>query len=115
MRILQLVEEEKMSQGHKNDINENLRKASIYDSNERLSAYTEFVGEENDNDYDVRSNQTDYSISHEKITDIRDDPSKNNKELHHDSDTESFYNIWGEDDEWLYNNELRNVVRNIHR
>lgn len=34
---------------------------------------------------------------------------------HHDSDTESFYNIWGGDDEWLYGNRLRNVVRNLHR
>ncbi|XP_025202203.1 uncharacterized protein LOC112599497 [Melanaphis sacchari] len=34
---------------------------------------------------------------------------------HHDSDTESFYNIWGNDEEWLYDNKLRNVVRNIHR
>lgn len=34
---------------------------------------------------------------------------------HHDSDTDSFYNIWGDDEEWLYGNELRNVVRNIHR
>ncbi|CAH1731486.1 unnamed protein product [Aphis gossypii] len=34
---------------------------------------------------------------------------------HHDSDTESFYNIWGEDEEWLYDNKLRNTVRNIHR
>lgn len=34
---------------------------------------------------------------------------------HHDSDTESFYNIWGDDEEWLYGNKLRNVVRNIHR
>lgn len=34
---------------------------------------------------------------------------------HHDSDTESFYNIWGDDDEWLYGNNLRNVVRNLHR
>lgn len=34
---------------------------------------------------------------------------------HHDSDTESFYNIWGDDEEWLYGNELRNTVRNIHR
>lgn len=34
---------------------------------------------------------------------------------HHDSDTDSFYNIWGDDNEWLYGNKLRNVVRNIHR
>lgn len=34
---------------------------------------------------------------------------------HHDSDTESFYNIWGDDDEWMYGNKLRNTVRNIHR
>lgn len=34
---------------------------------------------------------------------------------HHDSDTESFYNIWGHDDEWTYGNKLRNAVRNIHR
>lgn len=34
---------------------------------------------------------------------------------HHDSDTESFYNIWGDDEEWLYGNKLRNTVRNIHR
>uniref|UniRef100_A0A2S2R2B2 WD repeat-containing protein 63 n=1 Tax=Sipha flava TaxID=143950 RepID=A0A2S2R2B2_9HEMI len=34
---------------------------------------------------------------------------------HHDSDTESFYNIWGDDEEWMYGNELRNVVRNLHR
>jgi len=34
---------------------------------------------------------------------------------HHDSDTDSFYNIWGDDEEWLYGNKLRNVVRNIHR
>eukprot|EP00102_Acyrthosiphon_pisum_P020917 XP_016658127.1 PREDICTED: uncharacterized protein LOC100571197 [Acyrthosiphon pisum] len=34
---------------------------------------------------------------------------------HHDSDTESFYNIWGDDEEWLHDNKLRNAVRNIHR
>jgi len=34
---------------------------------------------------------------------------------HHDSDTESFYNIWGKDEEWLFGNNLREVVRNIHR
>lgn len=34
---------------------------------------------------------------------------------HHDSDTESFYNIWGNDEEWLHDNKLRNAVRNIHR
>lgn len=34
---------------------------------------------------------------------------------HHDSDTESFYNIWGVDEDWLYGNKLRNVVRHIHR
>jgi len=34
---------------------------------------------------------------------------------HHDSDTESFYNIWGNDEEWLFGNHLRDVVRNIHR
>lgn len=35
--------------------------------------------------------------------------------VHHDSDTESFYNIWGEDKDWLYGDELRNTVRKIHR
>lgn len=39
----------------------------------------------------------------------------NDKADHHDSDTESFYNIWGNDEEWLYGNKLRNVVRNMHR
>lgn len=34
---------------------------------------------------------------------------------HHDSDTESFYNIWNDDEDWLYGNKQRNVVRNIHR
>jgi len=34
---------------------------------------------------------------------------------HHDSDSESFYDIWGDDDEWLFGNESRNAVRNIHR
>lgn len=34
---------------------------------------------------------------------------------HHDSDTESFYNIWGDDEEWIYGNKLRNTVRNMHR
>lgn len=34
---------------------------------------------------------------------------------HHDSDTDSFYNIWGNDEEWLFGNKLRNVVRKIHR
>lgn len=41
----------------------------------------------------------------------------NNEDIvdHHDSDTDSFYNIWGEDEDWLYGNELRNTVRKIHR
>lgn len=34
---------------------------------------------------------------------------------HHDSDTDSFYNIWGDDDEWTHGNELRDAVRHIHR
>lgn len=34
---------------------------------------------------------------------------------YYDSDAESFYNIWGDDEEWLYGDELRNTVRSIHR
>lgn len=34
---------------------------------------------------------------------------------HHDSDTDSFYNIWYDDEDWLYGNKQRNLVRNIHR
>jgi len=53
-----------------------------------------------------------------KLTNITDkNECKNDTDAidHHDSDTESFYNIWGEDEEWLYDNKLRNTVRNIHR
>jgi len=114
MKIIQITEDEKMSQGYMNDIDEHLRQTLIYDSNDSndlLSAYNEFIGEEYNHDDDVISNHTDYSVSH--MTTNRN--SSETDVCHHDSDTESFYNIWGEDNEWLYNNELRNVVRNIHR
>ncbi|XP_050436301.1 uncharacterized protein LOC126843044 [Adelges cooleyi] len=34
---------------------------------------------------------------------------------HHGSDTDSFYNIWGADEDWVYGNNLRNAVRKLHR
>lgn len=103
-----------MSQAHINDIDVNLRKSLIYDSNEQLSSYNEFIGEEYNYEDDTISNHTDNSVSYGKMT-ISRDPSETDEVCHHDSDTESFYNIWGEDNEWMYNNELRNVVRNIHK
>lgn len=103
-----------MSHGLTNDTDVHLRNTLIYDSNEQLSAYNEFIGEEYNHEDDVKSNHTDYSVSYEKMTTNRY-PSETDEVCHHDSDTESFYNIWGEDNEWMYNNELRNVVRNIHR
>ncbi|XP_029341056.1 uncharacterized protein LOC100570031 [Acyrthosiphon pisum] len=115
IRILQITEDEKMSQGHMRNIDGNLRQTLIYDSNEQLSAYNELIGEEYNHEDDVISNHTDYSVSYRKIT-TNSEPSETDEDVcHHDSDTESFYNIWGEDTEWLYNNQLRNVVRNIHR
>ncbi|XP_050527751.1 uncharacterized protein LOC126897863 isoform X2 [Daktulosphaira vitifoliae] len=33
----------------------------------------------------------------------------------HDSDTDSFFNIWGDDSEWIYGNNLRKTVRKMHR
>ncbi|CAI6355721.1 unnamed protein product [Macrosiphum euphorbiae] len=114
IKILQITEDEKMSQGYMNNIDEHLRQTLIYDSNDAndlLSTYNEFIGEEYNHDNDVISNHTDYSVSHMSTN---RNPSETDV-CHHDSDTESFYNIWGEDNEWLYNNELRNVVRNIHR
>lgn len=48
-------------------------------------------------------------------TDVNQDEGAVDAVEHHDSDTESFYNIWGHDDEWTYGNELRNAVRSIHR
>jgi len=115
MRILQIAEEEKLSQGLTDDINKRLRNALIYDSKEQFSGYNEFVGEEHSNEDDVISNQTDHSISYGKMTATKDPSDIDEVVHHHDSDTESFYNIWGEEDEWLYSTELRNVVRNLHR
>ncbi|CAH1731756.1 unnamed protein product [Aphis gossypii] len=115
MRILQIAEEEKLSQGLTDDINKRLRNALIYDSKEQFSAYNEFVGEEHSNEDDVISNQTDHSVSYGKMTATKDPSDIDEVVHHHDSDTESFYNIWGEEDEWLYSTELRNVVRNLHR
>lgn len=48
------------------------------------------------------------------VTNMDEDEYKE-KVDHHDSDTDSFYNIWGDDDEWIYGNKLRNDVRMIHR
>lgn len=71
--------------------------------------------------------ETEYEVRNEemcdttKLTNIMNTKDKNEGEHdmdvidHHDSDTESFYNIWGDDEEWLHDNKLRNVVRNIHR
>lgn len=57
-------------------------------------------------------------IDHTKFITTTADAIENENEDridHHDSDTESFYNIWGDDEEWLYGNKIRNIVRNKHR
>jgi len=60
--------------------------------------------------------ENEYEEQNAEIYDIKKE-GKNNMDVidHHDSDTESFYNIWGDDEEWLHDNKLRNAVRNIHR
>lgn len=116
MKILQIAEEEKSNQVHTNDIDKYFRNTLSYVSNDRHSTYNEFVGEENNSEYDVKEKQIDDSIiSYDNIATTIDSNIVTDEDFHHDSDTESFYNIWGEDDEWLYNNELRKVVRNLHR
>jgi len=87
------------------------------------------IEEWNDNDYldsKFSTNEKEYDMQTKEIkkenkfmnsfTSINvEDIGKKIEVDHHDSDTESFYNIWGNDEEWLFGNRLRNVVRNIHR
>lgn len=70
--------------------------------------YNEYLTERDE--YDVQNKAETFSMK-TLDTDGEDDDSV----CHHDSDTDSFYNIWGTDKEWLYGNHLRNTVRNIHR
>jgi len=71
-----------------------------------------------ENEYTVQDKDIyDTKISENITTTTEKNGSENEMDVidHHDSDTESFYNIWGDDEEWLYDNKLRNAVRNIHR
>jgi len=113
MRILQLAEEENMNKEPPDDIDKYTRNSLIYNSNDQLSVFNEFAGEDHSNEEGVLSKHTDNSES--KITPINDQSEIYEVYHHDDSDIESFYNIWGKDDEWLYNNKLRNVVRDLHR
>lgn len=85
----------------------------------------EYIDEQNDlnfvsDEFSIESNE--YKIHNKDLqstrsiisTDAMDVEDKNLVD-HHDSDTECFYNIWGTDEDWLYGNKLRNVVRHIHR
>jgi len=72
-----------------------------------------------ENEYEVQKKET-YDgkklVSMMTNTDMNEGENYNMEVIdHHDSDTESFYNIWGDDEEWLHDNKLRNAVRNIHR
>jgi len=70
-----------------------------------------------ENVYDGQTNEIkggDEFMDSFNFIDVEDTEKKTELD-HHDSDTESFYNIWGDDEEWLYGNRLRNIVRNIHR
>lgn len=86
---------------------------SSIDKQYQLNLYNEFSTDENE--YETQNIKM---HDMKKSTNIIDkNKCKNDMDVidHHDSDTESFYNIWGEDEEWLYDNKLRNTVRNIHR
>lgn len=78
--------------------------------------YNEFSTDENEYEaQNIKMHDTKKSTNMMSITTKNE--YKNDMDVidHHDSDTESFYNIWGDDEEWLYDNKLRNTVRNIHR
>jgi len=71
-----------------------------------------------ENEYEIQNNEMhDTKKSANMMSITNKNEYDNNMDVidHHDSDTESFYNIWGDDEEWLYDNKLRNAVRNIHR
>lgn len=90
------------------DINA-LESIEDWNSDEELSA------QEYENEYETRSKGV-KKTTKATATNVQTNESENTDEVdHHDSDTESFYNIWGDDEEWLYGNKLRNDVRNIHR
>lgn len=70
-----------------------------------------------DNVFDKQSNEIKEATNSTKMLTTIDVDEVEDKDTpdHHDSDTESFYNIWNDDKDWIYGNKLRNVVRNIHR
>lgn len=72
----------------------------------------------NDNEYKLQNKGSIKATSATEMmsSSIKVDGGKYTENVdHHDSDSDSFYNIWGDDEEWIYGNELRNVVRNLHR
>lgn len=78
-----------------------------------LNSDEELSSQEYENEYKTQSKNVKETT---KATNVQTNEYKDKDEVdHHDSDTESFYNIWGDDEEWLYGNKLRNDVRNIHR
>jgi len=89
---------------------------SCIDKHYRLNLNNEFfIGE---TEYEVRNEEmcdTKKSTNFMHTKDKNEDENDMDVIDHHDSDTESFYNIWGDDEEWLHDNKLRNAVRNIHR
>jgi len=85
------------------------------DQQNQLNLNKEFSIDENE--YEVQNKEI-YDTKFANITNTTDkNEGENGMDVidHHDSDTESFYNIWGDDEEWLHDNKLRNAVRNIHR
>ncbi|XP_060848211.1 dynein axonemal intermediate chain 3-like isoform X2 [Rhopalosiphum padi] len=139
MRIIQLTDDEKNNQQHSHDIDRQLRNSLIYVSHEQISTYNDLplVNSDNgtlideniiikdgqseltdENEYEIQNNEMhDTKKSANMMSITNKNEYDNNMDVidHHDSDTESFYNIWGDDEEWLYDNKLRNAVRNIHR
>jgi len=83
------------------------------DENTELIDNNELSIEENE--YVTRNEKIEETEKSRATMVYEDEDNDTENEDHHDSDTESFYNIWGDDNEWLYGNKLRNVVRVIHR
>lgn len=69
----------------------------------------------NENEYEVQKQEIDDTKKSVNMMSTAEGENDMDVIDHHDSDTESFYNIWGDDEEWMHDNKLRNAVRNIHR
>lgn len=109
-----LINEDAFGDGALSDM-EDIYALESVENLKALNSDEELSSQEYENEYKTPSKNV-KETTKTTATDVQTNKYKDKDEVdHHDSDTESFYNIWGDDEEWLYGNKLRNDVRNIHR